>query len=89
DSAIAASASLAGLQEYDTQYLEQRLSPLEQFIMELTDTFTITDRFVQNPAPLHNSLFDLYRRFNEDVTGLLQFNDPGSMYLHCMECSIL
>ena len=85
DDAIAAAASLAGLEEesYGQKLIEPRLSPTEQMILDL---LTMTERvgidpasFVKAPTPVV-SFANQLQKLLAQVT---KFNDPKGAYAHC------
>ena len=85
DDAIAAAASLAGLEEesYGQKLIEPRLSPTEQMILDL---LTMTERvgidpasFVKAPTPVE-SFANQLQKLLAQVT---KFNDPKGAYAHC------
>jgi protease IV len=88
DAAIASAASLAGLNEYSTQMVEQPLSPGQQLLQDLTNNvllkiFQTKQQVFVAPTDI---LSDFYSTLNNDLQALLQFNDPNALYLHCQEC---
>ena len=85
DDAIAAAASLAGLEEesYGQKLIEPRLSPTEQMILDL---LTMAERvgidpasFVKAPTPVV-SFANQLQKLLAQVT---KFNDPKGAYAHC------
>jgi len=92
DNAIAAAASLAGLEDYRTQLIEAPLTPGEQLLQNLAGNATLQSWLPQQPMslptalPATSALGRFYRRLNADLRALVQFNDPKGLYLHCLEC---
>ena len=79
DDAIASAATLAGLDEYETIYLEKGLSPQEQLLQQLLDAGVSLGSGLPNQV-----LTNLQRELGTLMTITSQ---PG-VYLHCLSCSI-
>jgi protease-4 len=85
DDAIAAAASLAGLEEgdYGQKLIEPRLSPTEQIILDLLTVAKHTGidpaSFVGAPTPVM-SFANQLQKLLAQVT---KFNDPKGAYAHC------
>ena len=87
EDAVAAAAELAGLDEYGLRFIEQELTPMQQFIIDLVGS---ADRFgvdltglLPGPSSLERLADNLAGRAEE----VLRFNDPKGMYSHCF-CAI-
>lgn len=86
DAAVAAAASLASLEpgDYGTMYIERRLSPGEQFILDL---FGGASSAGIDLSPLRPSMpptaSRLLNLLDSAVPAFLQFDDPTGMYSHC------
>ncbi len=85
EEAIAAAAEAAGLGEgsYDSVFIAEPLSPMEQFIVDFLGTVKAVGvdpaLFVSKPRTLER----LARQFESMLDPLLRFNDPQGIYTHC------
>lgn len=88
DEAVAAAADLAGLEAYGLKYVEQELTPTEQFIIDLigsADRYGVDLRgLLMRPSGLHRLVGELA----EQAESMLRFNDPKGIYSHCF-CDFL
>ncbi len=87
DQAIASAATMARLDNFEVQLIEQSLSPGQQLIQDLVNNVTIKtllgSRIAATPD---NPISDFYSSLNRSLQSLLDFNDPQGLYLHCQEC---
>ena len=79
DDAIASAATLAGLDEYETIYLEKGLSPQEQLLQQLLDAG------VSLGSGLPNQVLTNLQR---ELGALMTITSQPGVYLHCLSCSI-
>jgi len=89
EDAILAAAELAELEEgaYGFKYIEQELSPGEQFVVDLIG-FAVKAGFNLSGLVGRPSLVEkLARQVDEKTRTLLRFNDPRGIYSHCL-CDI-
>lgn len=89
DQAVEAAAELANLDDWSVRYIEQPISPAEQFLRQLSDSFTLSSW--KNPllqTSTFGSFMHSWEMFSEDMRLLLRFNDPADLYLHCLECKL-
>jgi protease-4 len=88
DEAIAAAASLAGLESdgYGRRYFEKELSPTEQLALQFLGSARRTGLDIGDLFARHSSLEQLAARLAEVLTPLARFNDPNGVYAHCF-CS--
>jgi protease-4 len=83
EDAVSAAAELAGLEEYGLKYIEQELSPTQQFIIDLVSS---ADRFgvdLRGVLPQPSSLERVAGSLAGQAESLLRFNDPKGVYAHC------
>ena len=86
DVARLAAAELAGLAEgeYGQKLIERQLTPTEQMILDLLSVFRVTGLdpalFVDAPTPIEVFAGQL----QELVAHVGRFNDPKSIYSHCL-----
>ena len=88
DNAVSAAASLAGIEQYRTQQITVPLSPTALLLQSIANNFNImswlsdasTIQLIASPVA------KLYLQINEDISMLLQINDPNNLYLQCFTC---
>lgn len=84
EDAIEAAARLAGLDDYDIQYIEETPTFWNSLLAEFLDNIGISARTrVLAPA---NPLTAQFRRVMADLGLLAQLNDPGGAYALCLAC---
>jgi len=86
EDAIRIAAELAGLGEdaYREEYIEQRMTPTQQLILDL---LAITERFGIVPASLakpENALVVFADKLQAFASFVGRFNDPKGVYSHCL-----
>ena len=87
DQAIASVASMARLDNFEIQLIEQSLSPGQQLIQDLVNNVTIKTLLGSRIAATPDSVIsDFYSSLNRNLQSLLDFNDPEGLYLQCQEC---
>lgn len=90
EDAIAAAARLAAVQTYDWRYVEQPLTPGEQFAQELIRNFGLATAQSQ---PWLQGLAGVagpgLQKTLAEVSALARFNDPRSLYILCEFCGFL
>jgi protease-4 len=98
DSAIAAAAGLAGLDDYQTRYIEESLSPGERLLQELIRNFGLSaliqdlGRAAAGPLPrlpLANNSTGELAQLLADLAELVRFDDPRNLYSVCELCTQL
>lgn len=89
DDAIAAAAELADLEEgdYGFKYIEQELSPGEQFVVDLIGFAAKAGFDLSGMVGRPSLLEKLAREVDAKTRTLLRFNDPKGVYSHCL-CDI-
>lgn len=84
DAAVAAAASLAGLDDnYGLKYFDKELTPAEQLALQFLGN---ARRLGLDPAGLfsyRSSLARLAATLADVVSPLVRFNDPNGIYAHC------
>ena len=86
DDAMLAAAELAGLAdgEYGQKLIERQLTPTEQMILDLLSIFQVTGldpaAIVDAPTPVEVFANQLQKL----VAHVGRFNDPMSVYSHCL-----
>ncbi|PLW82980.1 signal peptide peptidase SppA [Kineobactrum sediminis] len=80
--AIAAAATLAGLEEYKVDYVHQPLSPRDLLLQQLLSRAGIESLF-----PVNSNVQQLIQPLSRAAQALLELNDPGYLYMRCLSCS--
>ncbi|UWZ96512.1 signal peptide peptidase SppA [Vibrio splendidus] len=87
DDAIAAAASLAELETYNTYWVEKPLSATEQFIQEFMNQVQMSIGLdIQSMIP--SSLQPVTQQLAQDSQLLGNFNDPQGRYAFCLNCQV-
>ncbi|WP_233520596.1 signal peptide peptidase SppA [Flocculibacter collagenilyticus] len=85
DDAVKSAAELAGLERYDTWFVEQELSPKERLIKEMLGEASAS--FGSGSALQQSSTLRQLVKLIDDQTQQLQnFNDPKGNYIYCILC---
>ncbi|MFA3792333.1 signal peptide peptidase SppA [Aliiglaciecola sp. SL4] len=87
DDAVAAAASLAKLEKYETKYVERDLSPSEKFWKELFGQASITIGHGAF-AKKESALSGLVKGLVQEVDAVTKLNDPNGVYAHCLACEV-
>jgi len=87
DDALASAAEIAGLEQYDTLYIRNELSPREQIMRQLMEVSVgfIADHF---QSPELGIARQLTGRITDRVRDLARMNDPHGIYLQCLQCKV-
>lgn len=85
DEAIAAAASLAGLEpdDYGRRYFEKELTPTEQLALQFLGSVKRTGFDFGDLFARRSSLEQLAARISDILSPLARFNDPNGVYAHC------
>jgi len=87
EQAIEAAAARADLDDYEVQYIEQPLSPSEQFFQQLSERVSLPG-WVVRPGPVA-ALEQLARPFYEAASEVANLQDPRHIYMRCLPCAAL
>jgi protease IV len=87
DDAIAAAASLAGLQKYGTKYIEHELSATEKLLLDIVSSRGGLGIEAASMLGRRSALEKLARDIGAKADAMLRFNDPKGVYSHCF-CTI-
>jgi len=83
DNAVAKAAKLASLEDFDSQIIEQELSPQELFIQEM---FASAAAYL--PQSSTNTVLEqLLSQWSGVIEEFSSFDDPNGMYLYCDTCN--
>lgn len=85
DEAIAAAASLAGLEPdtYGRKYFEKELTPTEQLALQFLGSVRRAGVDAGSLFRHRSSLEELASRLADTIAPLARFNDPNGIYAHC------
>jgi protease-4 len=87
DDAINAAATLAELEEFNLYWMEEPLTPVEQFMEEFSKTVSINiGSNIIESLPFLNS--QVGKTLLNDASLLESFNDPKGHYAFCLNCQI-
>ena len=85
DAALAKAAEIAGLDEFDSQIIEQELTPQELFIQEM---FASAAAYLPQ-STMGNTVFEqLLTQWSGVIEEFNSFDDPNGMYLYCDNCDL-
>jgi protease-4 len=87
EDAIQAAADLAGLEDYRVDYIELPKTQREQFIEQLADSVGSLNLLSHSTWSL--SLNRALAPVREAAELLLSLEDPGNLYLRCVDCSMV
>lgn len=87
DDAVALAAELAQLSEYNIYWVEEPLSPAEQFIQEFINQVQISVGLDVNSL-LPASILPISEQLTQDAQLLNSFNDPKGQYAFCLNCQV-
>lgn len=87
DDAVASAAQLANLDDYDTYYVEQPLSPQEEFWQKFFGQALVWGAKVQFDDS-NNHLIKMVKQVMSEAQSVTQLNDPQGIYLLCMACGV-
>ncbi|NOH84969.1 signal peptide peptidase SppA [Vibrio sp. 03-59-1] len=87
DDAVALAAELAQLSEYNVYWVEEPLSPAEQFIQEFINQVQISVGLDVNSL-LPASIRPISEQLTQDAQLLNSFNDPKGQYAFCLNCQV-
>ena len=84
--AVKSAAELAGIEEYDTIYVEQKLTAREKLIQRLNQFLAKASNRFQGQAA--HPLVELYSDVSESLQQMMTLNDPRGIYSYCMVCEL-
>ncbi|AZQ10521.1 signal peptide peptidase SppA [Shewanella khirikhana] len=83
--ALSKAAELAGMETFDTQLIEQQMSPEELFIQEMFASASALLPQSARQSSLVDKLMSVWGKVLEDVA---RFDDPKGAYLYCEYCQL-
>ncbi|EGU46734.1 protease [Vibrio ichthyoenteri ATCC 700023] len=87
DDAVALAAELAKLDSYNIYWVEEPLSPAQQFMQEFMNQVQVS-LGLDVTALLPSSLQPVAQQLNQDASLLQSFNDPKGQYAFCLNCQV-
>lgn len=87
DDAVSLAAELASLESYNLYWVEEPLSPAQQFIQDFINQVQVT-LGVDVSTYLPPSLAPLANQVIADASLLQSFNDPKGQYAFCLNCQV-
>lgn len=87
DDAIALAAELANVEDYNIYWVEEPLSPAQQFLQELINQVEVRVG-LDVSALLPASLSPVIHQLSSDAELLQSFNDPKGHYAFCLNCQV-
>ncbi|HAU8282410.1 TPA: signal peptide peptidase SppA [Vibrio vulnificus] len=87
DDAVAEAAKMAQLENYNLYWVEEPLSPTEQFIQEFMKKVKIS-MGVDIQSILPSSLQPVAQQMEQHASLLQNFNDPKGYYAFCLNCEV-
>ncbi|HAS6228318.1 TPA: signal peptide peptidase SppA [Vibrio vulnificus] len=87
DDAVAEAAKMAQLENYNLYWVEEPLSPTEQFIQEFMKQVKIS-MGVDIQSILPSSLQPVAQKMEQHASLLQNFNDPKGYYAFCLNCEV-
>ncbi len=87
DDAVAEAAKMAQLENYNLYWVEEPLSPTEQFIQEFMKQVKIS-MGVDIQSILPSGLQPVVQQMEQHASLLQNFNDPKGYYAFCLNCEV-
>ena len=87
DDAVASAAEIAGLESWDTQYVERILSPQEQFWKEFFGQALVWGAKMQF-ADNDSHLMKMVKNLLAETGTVTSLNDPRGVYTLCLQCKV-
>lgn len=88
DDALATAALLADIEEYNVYWVQEPLSPLQQFVQEMFNQVSIA-AFEHFEISLPAAITPMAKQIAKDSNLLNSFNDPKGHYALCLNCNLL
>ncbi|HIF9353115.1 TPA: signal peptide peptidase SppA [Photobacterium damselae] len=85
DTAISAAVDLAKINDYQIEWMQQPLSPMEMFLQQFT-TEVRTQLLTMVLGDMPKAITPVTEKISADLTSLANFNDPKGQYAFCLNC---
>ncbi|MBW8184644.1 signal peptide peptidase SppA [Shewanella nanhaiensis] len=82
--AVAKAAQMAELDDFDSEIIEQELTPQEQFIQEM---FASASAYLPESVGHSSVIEQLLSQWSNAIDEFRSFDDPKGMYLYCDTCN--
>lgn len=86
DDAVASAAELAGLEEYDLVEMQEKLTPFERILGNMSTDVMAFVGADQKRVKKQSVLGKLAREAEKQIEFIGQFNDPNAAYARCLAC---
>lgn len=87
DDAVSLAAELAKVDQYNLYWVEEPLSPAQQFIQDFMNQVSV-HLGIDATAMLPQALQPVARQVIQDTNMLQSFNDPKGQYAFCLNCQV-
>ncbi|MCZ4293772.1 signal peptide peptidase SppA [Vibrio sinaloensis] len=87
DDAVALAAELAKVEQYNLYWVEEPLSPAQQFIQDFMNQVSV-HLGIDATAMLPQALQPVAKQVLQDTNMLQSFNDPKGQYAFCLNCQV-
>ncbi|USD61265.1 signal peptide peptidase SppA [Vibrio sp. SCSIO 43140] len=87
DDAIALAAELASLEQYDVMFVEEPLSPAQQFVQDLMKQVHVS-LGLDISSWIPQSLLPVANELKQHASLMESFNDPKGHYVLCLTCNV-
>ncbi|MEF1326358.1 signal peptide peptidase SppA [Vibrio sp. M260121] len=87
DDAVKLAAKLAEVENYEIYWVEEPLSPTEQFVQEFMNQVKVS-LGIDATSFLPKSLQPVAQQFEQDASMMQSFNDPKGQYAFCLNCEV-
>ncbi|APX05537.1 signal peptide peptidase [Vibrio sp. B1FIG11] len=87
DDAVKLAAKLAEVENYELYWVEEPLSPTEQFVQEFMNQVKVS-LGIDATSFLPKSLQPVAQQLEQDASMMQSFNDPKGQYAFCLNCQV-
>ncbi len=87
DDAVKLAAKLADVENYELYWVEEPLSPTEQFVQEFMNQVKVS-LGIDATSFLPKSLQPVAQQLEQDASMMQSFNDPKGQYAFCLNCQV-
>ncbi|TMX46296.1 signal peptide peptidase SppA [Vibrio sp. Hep-1b-8] len=87
DDAVALAAELAKVEQYNLYWVEEPLSPAQQFIQDFMNQVSV-HLGIDTTTMLPQALQPVAKQVLQDTNMLQSFNDPKGQYAFCLNCQV-
>jgi len=87
EEAIASAAALAGMEDYEVEYVQEPLSPRDLFMKQLANR--VGSLGLVERSPVGSALSTLLQPVRKAAEELAMLQDPRSLYMRCVTCAVV